>query len=1363
MKAVHEPAAGQRAMNECDTNADACCLGSNFRILHYTTRVADVYAYDKSISPIENVPIVSGATAWTDSRTNTTYVLVFNESLYYGSKLDHSLINPNQVRHYGIDFWDNPYDKDRGTRIEIDDISIQLQLQGTKLFFETKAPTDDELERCPKIDMTSSQPWEPSTVMLQQTNSTVSPPLRRIAQVQYGSGATYEYLHHDSDEALLHSVSPALVDLREQLEAQIPRNVAQVQRFDDTLEDVPIRQTYTSTDRHGLSSIEVLADRFGIGLERARKTLRVTTQRGTRSALLPLSRRYKADRHYDVKQLRGKFATDTIYFKTKSLNGNFASQIYSHKCGFSACYHMKKANGESVGGSLRDFVSDYGRPDHLTYDGAAVQTGKGTDFHKTARKHEIRYHVSAPRRPNENPAEGAIREIKRRWYRLQSKHNVPDRLWDFGLSYTVETGNIISNLSKYSDERTPIEIITGDTPEISEYLDFGFYEWVTFRQNAGLGQPELGKWLGVSHRIGRLMSYWILPESGIPISCTTVQRVTIMEKQTAEFQNKAKRFEEGLEPKWAAMSADLSSQITDIEPRNLVSIHDEDPEFIREFTRVIDSGDVPEAEDLTSGEIGTTDPYLGMELGIRRDEEDTYHARVKRRKTDAEGKPVGTAHNNPLLDSREYEIEYIDGRIETMTANLIAENLLAQVDDEGHRHLLIDEIEDHKALPEAIPKDQGTYVAASGLPKPKRTTRGWILLVRWRDGSSNWTTLKDLKDSYPVQLADYAVANGIQDEPAFAWWVPYVRKKRTAIIQKIKSKYWQRTHKYGIKIPKNIAEAERIDKENGNHLWMDSIRLEMKNNRVAFETYNGNIADLVGYTEITGHIVFDVKLAENFRRKARYCADGHKVDTPPFLTYSTVVARDSVRIILLAAALNDLDLQGADIQNAFLSAPNLEKHWLRAGPEFGSEQGKVFLVVRALYGLKSAGAAFRSFMAKRLDEIGFKSSIADPDVWLRPAMKESGEEHYEYIVMYVDDILCASQNAKSVLRSIEGNTIKYKNDKIEPPAMYLGGRLQKKSINDTECWTITSVDYINAAISTVEEALKNRPYKLPTKARTPMTLSYLPELDDTPELESDDVQFYQEMMGMLRWATELGKVDMLHELSLLSQYQANPRQGHMAQALHIFAYLKNKPKTTLYMNPEEPNISYSDFKAKADEFKEYYRDAEEEMPHKMPKPRGVPVITTAFCDSSHAANKKTRRSHTGYVTFVNRAPIKWISRRQNTVETSAFSSEFIALKQCIEDIEHLRFKLRMFGIPIAEEHPTTYIYCDNEGVVKNATRVDSTLNKKHSEVAYHFTRWNVTAKVCSLAWIETGMNIADAFTKRLSDAVREFLFGEWTY
>ena len=165
----------------------------------------------------------------------------------------------------------------------------------------------------------------------------------------------------------------------------------------------------------------------------------------------------------------------------------------------------------------------------------------------------------------------------------------------------------------------------------------------------------------------------------------------------------------------------------------------------------------------------------------------------------------------------------------------------------------------------------------------------------------------------------------------------------------------------------------------------------------------------------------------------------------------------------------------------------------------------------------------------------------------------------------------------------------------------------------------------------------------------------------------------------------------------------------------------------------------------------------------MPRPRGRSVVTTAFVDSSHGANKVTRRSHSGHILFVNRAPVKWFSKRQQTVETSAFSSEFIALKHCIEDIEHLRFKLRMFGVPFDYEQPETRILCDNEGVVKNTSKVESTLNKKHSAVAYHFARWNVAAKVCLVAWVPTAENLADAMTKRLPAAKRDYLFGNWTY
>ena len=1327
-----EPRPGSTAENECDTNADTCCLGRNFIVLEYTRRTADVYGYDKAIKPIEDVPIVSGATAWDDPNTGETFILVINEALYYGTKLDHSLINPNQLRAYGIGFWDNPYDEARGLQIELDDErSIRMQTRGTKVLFGTRSPTQEEMTNCHHIHLTSKTEWNPSKVkMIQQVNTT------RITD-----------------------------GLKEKLAKNVP-HIAEVQRVDDILEDVPTRQTYTSTDRHSKISAEVLADRFAIGLERAKATLNATLQRGTRSAILPISRRYRADRQFGVKRLNGKFATDTLWANASSLRGNVAAQVYSNKNGFSKVYFMSNANDENISNTLKGFVNDFGAPERLTYDGASVQTGRKTLFQKILRKHDIKHHISAPYRPNENPAEGTIRDLKRQWYRLKSKKNVPDRLWDYGLEYICETRNLTVNSSKYSEGRVPLERITGETPDISEYLDFGFYDWVNYRTNAGLGEPEVGRWLGVSHRVGQLMSYWILPKSGIPISCSTVQRLTNLDRQTDVYKKRMNEFEEQVKRRWDVESADLTKRLYDneIDHQYVLSLENEDEEFIKEFRRIIDNKNIKDVEDLRSNdEIGETDTYLNMELGLHRNEEMMQKARVKRRAVDQEGKPIGIANSNPLLDSRQYEVEYLDGGTEILTANIIAENILAQVDEYGQRSMLMDEIEDHKTTDEAVLEKDSTYRTKSGMERKKRTTKGWLFYVRWKDGSGDWVTMKDLKDSYPVQLADYAVANGIQKKPAFAWWIPYTLKKRTAIISKVKSKYWERTHKYGIRVPKNVKEAERIDAENGDTQWRDAIAMEMKNNRIGFETFEGNPEELVGYEEISAHLIFDVKLSENFRRKARYVADGHRVESPPSVTYSTVVSRDSVRILLLVAALNDLELSGCDVQNAFLSADNLEKHWIRAGPEFGAEQGKIFIVRRALYGLKSASAAFRSFMAKRLDEIGFRSSTADSDVWMRPAIKPNGEEYYEYAMTYVDDILAISLNPREVLEGLKSDRIKFKNDKIEVPAMYLGAKIQEKEINGHSCWTIGSVDYINAAITTIGDAIEKKRWRLPTRAKTPMTASYYPELDTTPELEPDDITLYQEIIGMMRWATELGRVDILHEISLLSQYQASPREGHLEELLRIVAYLKAKPKLTLYMDPEEPTLDYTLFLSNARTFKEYYRDAHEEMPHRMPKARGRSVTTTAFVDASHGANKRTRRSHSGHILFVNRAPVKWYSKRQQTVETSAFSSEFIAMKHCLEDVEHLRFKLRMFGIPLSEDHPETCILCDNESLVKNSTRVESTLNKKHSAIAYHFTRWNIAARVCKIAWIATGENIADALTKRLPEATRDYLFGNWTY
>ena len=131
---------------------------------------------------------------------------------------------------------------------------------------------------------------------------------------------------------------------------------------------------------------------------------------------------------------------------------------------------------------------------------------------------------------------------------------------------------------------------------------------------------------------------------------------------------------------------------------------------------------------------------------------------------------------------------------------------------------------------------------------------------------------------------------------------------------------------------------------------------------------------------------------EKFRRKAIMVAGGHTTETPSALTYASVVSRDSVRIALTIAALNNLKCLACDIQNAYLTSECREKIWTIAGPKFGSDAGKLMIVVHALYGLKSSGAAFRAFLAETLYDIEYTLRNADPDVWLWPAVKPDGFE-----------------------------------------------------------------------------------------------------------------------------------------------------------------------------------------------------------------------------------------------------------------------------------------------------------------------------------------------------------------------------------
>ena len=204
---------------------------------------------------------------------------------------------------------------------------------------------------------------------------------------------------------------------------------------------------------------------------------------------------------------------------------------------------------------------------------------------------------------------------------------------------------------------------------------------------------------------------------------------------------------------------------------------------MKDFTKIFNDPHIKEADDYTPEVL--EDTYLNMELALPRNSEGPEFAKVTKRLRDADGIPIGTAHDNPILDSKVYEVEYPDGYKASLAANVIAQNMFAQVDAEGNRHVLFDEIVDHRTDGTEIKLVDQYITSSNGTSRRRETTKGWEILIRWKDGSTTWETLKDMKECYPIQLMEYAVQSRISKEPAFAWWIHHVIKKRNQIIAKI--------------------------------------------------------------------------------------------------------------------------------------------------------------------------------------------------------------------------------------------------------------------------------------------------------------------------------------------------------------------------------------------------------------------------------------------------------------------------------------------------------------------------------------------------------------------------------------------------
>ena len=192
----------------------------------------------------------------------------------------------------------------------------------------------------------------------------------------------------------------------------------------------------------------------------------------------------------------------------------------------------------------------------------------------------------------------------------------------------------------------------------------------------------------------------------------------------------------------------------------------------------------------------------------------------------------------------------------------------------------------------AIPKSDVYVVTNQGQSKMRKTTIGWKLIVKWADDSESLIALKDMKESHPVELAEFSKSCDIYDNPDFAWWVPYTLRKQDIILSKIKARIRKTTQNYGIEMPTNIDHADRLDRENNNILCRNALEKEMTKIGISFEVLVEVHPAPPAWSKVTWHLVWDLKM--DFTRKTRWLLDGHKTPNTIGSTYAYFVSRDSM-------------------------------------------------------------------------------------------------------------------------------------------------------------------------------------------------------------------------------------------------------------------------------------------------------------------------------------------------------------------------------------------------------------------------------------------------------------------------------------
>ena len=391
-----------------------------------------------------------------------------------------------------------------------------------------------------------------------------------------------------------------------------------------------------------------------------------------------------------------------------------------------------------------------------------------------------------------------------------------------------------------------------------------------------------------------------------------------------------------------------------------------------------------------------------------------------------------------------------------------------------------------------------------------------------------------------------------------------------------------------------------------------------------------------------------------------------------------------------------------------------EKLCIIAGPEFKELQGHLLIMIKALYGTRSGGARWHDRLFDILQELKFKPSKADPDVWMRP---EPGGTCYEYIAVYVDDLAIAAKDVG--------------------PLEYHLGCTYKKDPDGT--LAADPRRYVNKILESYERMFKEKP----RISRPPLEGGDHHELDTSELCDDHPTKQFQTLIGQLQWLISLGRFDIAVHVMSLSSFRAQPRKGHLDRAKRIVGYLLFLPDGAIRFRTGEPDFS-SLIDQEYDWTRTVYSGACEQIPHDIPKPLGKHVQTTHYVDANLHHDLATGKAVIADLHFLNQTPIDAYTERQSKVETASYGSGFVAAMTAVDQIIDIPTTLRYLGVPYRDK---SYMFGDNRSAVTSSTIPNSTISKRHHLVSYHRVREAIAAQFISFHWKDGKSNPADILSK----------------